>query len=66
MQILQTGNPSSDANLIGATEVADASFAECAILGAAIIANDVPNFGILAVFLLHQWLLQLGYFADGC
>ncbi|KAI9081017.1 hypothetical protein K1719_036997 [Acacia pycnantha] len=52
MQILQTGNPSSKANLIGTTEVAVASFAECAMLGVAIIANDVSHFGILAVLSL--------------
>ncbi|XP_028795904.1 solute carrier family 40 member 2, chloroplastic-like [Neltuma alba] len=50
--ILQTGNPSSKANLIGTTEVAVASFAECAMLGVAMIANDVSHFGILAVLSL--------------
>ncbi|KAF7817976.1 solute carrier family 40 member 3, chloroplastic-like isoform X1 [Senna tora] len=51
-QILQTGNPSSKANLIGTTEVAVASFAECAMLGVAIIANDVSHFGFLAMLSL--------------
>lgn len=48
-QILQTGIPSNKANLIGATEVSLASLAEFAMLGIAIIANDVSHFGILAM-----------------
>lgn len=47
-QILQTGIPSSKANLIGTTEVAVASMAEFIMLGVAIVANDVSHFGILA------------------
>lgn len=48
-QILQTGIPLSKANLIGATEVSIASLAEFLMLGVAIIANDVANFGFLAM-----------------
>ena len=47
-QILQTRNPSSKANLIGTTEVAVTSFAECAMLRVTIIAH----FGFLAVLSL--------------
>ncbi|KAL8061524.1 hypothetical protein ABFX02_02G091800 [Erythranthe guttata] len=51
-QILQTGIPASKVNLIGTTEVAVASLAESAMLGVAIIANDVSNFGVLAILSL--------------
>ncbi|KAI9174457.1 hypothetical protein LWI28_017596 [Acer negundo] len=51
-QILQTGIPSSKANLIGTTEISVASLAECAMLGVAIIANDVSHFGVLATLSL--------------
>ncbi|KAJ7977855.1 Solute carrier family 40 protein [Quillaja saponaria] len=51
-QILQTGIPSSKANLIGTTEVSVASLAECIMLGVAIIANDVSHFGFLAMLSL--------------
>ncbi|EEF49971.1 solute carrier family 40 member 3, chloroplastic [Ricinus communis] len=51
-QILQTGIPSSKANLIGATEVSIASLAESVMLGVAIIANDVSHFGFLAILSL--------------
>ncbi|KAL9248241.1 hypothetical protein vseg_021585 [Gypsophila vaccaria] len=51
-QILQTGIPSSKANLIGTTEVSVASLAEFVMLGVAIIANDVSLFGYLAVLSL--------------
>ncbi|XP_048432327.1 solute carrier family 40 member 3, chloroplastic-like [Pyrus x bretschneideri] len=51
-QILQTGIPSSKANIIGATEVAVASLAEFTMWGIAIIANDVSHFGFLAVLSL--------------
>ncbi|PKI32024.1 hypothetical protein CRG98_047587 [Punica granatum] len=51
-QILQTGIPSSKANLIGTTEVSVASVAESIMLGVAIIANDVSNFGFLAMLSL--------------
>ncbi|KAM1442624.1 hypothetical protein ACFXTO_010589 [Malus domestica] len=51
-QILQTGIPSSKANIIGTTEVAVASLAEFTMLGIAIIANDVSHFGFLAVLSL--------------
>ncbi|KAL5565902.1 hypothetical protein UlMin_029066 [Ulmus minor] len=51
-QILQTGIPSSKANLIGTTEVAVASLAESTMLGVAIIANDVSHFGYLAMLSL--------------
>lgn len=65
-QILQAGIPESKANLIGTTEVSVASLAESVMLGVAIIANDVSNFGFLAVlsllsvvgsaWLFCQWL----------
>ncbi|KAL5983519.1 hypothetical protein ACLOJK_017605 [Asimina triloba] len=48
-QILQTGIPSSKANVIGATEISMASLAELVMLGVAIIANDVSHFGFLAM-----------------
>ncbi|KAI0513472.1 hypothetical protein KFK09_009495 [Dendrobium nobile] len=48
-QILQTGIPLSKANLIGATEISIASLAEFAMLGVAIIANDVKHFSFLAL-----------------
>ncbi|KAK7269434.1 hypothetical protein RIF29_22160 [Crotalaria pallida] len=51
-QIIQTGIPSSKANLIGTTEVAVASLAECIMLGVAIIANDLSHFGGLAILSL--------------
>ncbi|XP_057425564.1 solute carrier family 40 member 3, chloroplastic [Lotus japonicus] len=51
-QILQTGIPSSKANLIGTTEVAVASLAESIMLGVAIIANDPSHFGCLAMLSL--------------
>ncbi|XP_021734448.1 solute carrier family 40 member 3, chloroplastic-like [Chenopodium quinoa] len=51
-QILQTGIPSSKANLIGTTEVSVASLAEFVMLGIAIIANDVSHFGFLAMLSL--------------
>ncbi|KAM6597781.1 hypothetical protein CsatA_008305 [Cannabis sativa] len=51
-QILQTGIPSSKANLIGTTEVAVASLAESTMLGVAIIANDVSHFRYLAMLSL--------------
>ncbi|XP_065852930.1 solute carrier family 40 member 3, chloroplastic [Euphorbia lathyris] len=51
-QILQTGIPSSKANLIGGTEVSVASLAESVMLGVAIIANDVSHFGFLAILSL--------------
>lgn len=51
-QIIQTGIPSSKANLIGTTEVAVASLAECIMLGVAIIANDLSHFGCLAMLSL--------------
>ncbi|XP_027364088.1 solute carrier family 40 member 3, chloroplastic isoform X2 [Abrus precatorius] len=51
-QILQTGIPSSKANLIGTTEVAVASLAESIMLGVAIIANDPSHFGCLALLSL--------------
>lgn len=51
-QIIQTGIPSSKANLIGTTEVAVASLAESIMLGVAIIANDPSHFGCLAVLSL--------------
>ncbi|XVF41759.1 hypothetical protein PTKIN_Ptkin01aG0306200 [Pterospermum kingtungense] len=51
-QILQTGIPSSKANLIGTTEISVASLAESLMLGVAIIANDVSHFGFLAVLSL--------------
>ncbi|OIW13058.1 hypothetical protein TanjilG_17618 [Lupinus angustifolius] len=51
-QIIQTGIPSSKANIIGTTEVAVASFAECIMLGVAIIANDPSHFGVLAILSL--------------
>lgn len=47
-QILQTGIPASKANLIGTTEVSVASLAEFMMLGVAIFANDLSNFGLLA------------------
>ncbi|KAK4752592.1 hypothetical protein SAY87_021390 [Trapa incisa] len=51
-QILQTGIPSSKANLIGTTEVSVASVAELIMLGIAIVANDVSNFGFLSMLSL--------------
>lgn len=51
-QILQTGIPSSKANLIGTTEVAVASLAESTMLGVVIIANEVSHFGFLAILSL--------------
>ncbi|KAF7847665.1 hypothetical protein BT93_L2744 [Corymbia citriodora subsp. variegata] len=51
-QILQTGIPSSKANLIGTTEVSVASLAESIMLGVAIVANDSSHFGILAMLSL--------------
>ncbi|KAL1212765.1 Solute carrier family 40 member 3 [Cardamine amara subsp. amara] len=51
-QILQTGIPSSKANLIGATEISVASLAESLMLGVAIAANDASHFGFLAVLSL--------------
>lgn len=51
-QIIQTGIPSSKANLIGTTEVAVASLAESLMLGVAIIANDPSHFGCLAMLSL--------------
>ncbi|KAK6288520.1 hypothetical protein POUND7_000061 [Theobroma cacao] len=51
-QILQTGIPSSKANLIGTTEISVASLAESVMLGVAIIANDVSHFGFLAMLSL--------------
>ncbi|KAK7278018.1 hypothetical protein RJT34_23039 [Clitoria ternatea] len=51
-QIIQTGIPSSKANLIGTTEVAVASLAESIMLGVAIIANDPSHFGCLALLSL--------------
>ncbi|XP_028791469.1 solute carrier family 40 member 3, chloroplastic [Neltuma alba] len=51
-QIIQTGIPSSKANLIGTTEVAVASLAESMMLGVAIIANDPSHFGYLAMLSL--------------
>jgi hypothetical protein len=51
-QILQTGIPTSKANLIGTTEVSVASLAESVMLGVAIIANDASHFGFLAMLSL--------------
>ncbi|OMP09374.1 Pectinesterase, catalytic [Corchorus olitorius] len=51
-QILQTGIPSSKANLIGTTEISVASLAESLMLGVVIIANDVSHFGFLAMLSL--------------
>ncbi|QCE07261.1 solute carrier family 40 [Vigna unguiculata] len=51
-QILQTGIPSSKANLIGTTEIAVASLAESIMLGVAIIANEPSHFGCLALLSL--------------
>ncbi|XP_056166148.1 solute carrier family 40 member 3, chloroplastic [Syzygium oleosum] len=51
-QILQTGIPSSKANLIGTTEVSVASLAESVMLGVAIVANDSSHFGVLAMLSL--------------
>ncbi|CAN1219492.1 Solute carrier family 40 member 3, chloroplastic [Linum perenne] len=48
-QILQTGIPSSKANLIGITEASVASLAESLMLGVAIVANDASHYGILAM-----------------
>nr|CAB3466171.1 unnamed protein product [Digitaria exilis] len=48
-QIVQTGVPASKANLIGGMEVSIASLAELVMLAMAIIANDVSNFGFLAI-----------------
>ncbi|XP_062004898.1 solute carrier family 40 member 3, chloroplastic [Rosa rugosa] len=67
-QILQTGIPPSKVNIIGTTEVAVASLAESAMLGVAIIANDVSHFGFLsmlsllsvvaAAWMFCRWLLN--------
>lgn len=67
-QILQTGIPSSKANLIGTTELSVASLAEFGMLGIAIVANDVSHFGFLATLSLFavvgaawmfcQWLMN--------
>ncbi|XP_019428811.1 PREDICTED: solute carrier family 40 member 3, chloroplastic-like isoform X2 [Lupinus angustifolius] len=67
-QIIQTGIPSSKANLIGTTEVAVASLAECIMLGVAIIANDPSHFGglamlslisvVVAAWMFCRWLLN--------
>ncbi|XP_042046134.1 solute carrier family 40 member 3, chloroplastic-like isoform X1 [Salvia splendens] len=51
-QILQTGIPASKANLIGTTEISFASLAESIMLGVAIIANDVSQFGFLVMLSL--------------
>ncbi|KAI4369354.1 hypothetical protein MLD38_017801 [Melastoma candidum] len=51
-QILQTGIPSSKANLIATTEVAVASLAESVMLGVAILANDASHFRYLAALSL--------------
>ncbi|XP_039002494.1 solute carrier family 40 member 3, chloroplastic-like [Hibiscus syriacus] len=51
-QILQTGIPSSKANLIGTTEISVASLAELLMLGVAIIANEGSHFGFLAMLSL--------------
>ncbi|KAA8545260.1 hypothetical protein F0562_020044 [Nyssa sinensis] len=51
-QILQTGIPTSKANLIGTTEASIASLAESVMLGVAIVANDVSHFGYLATLSL--------------
>lgn len=51
-QILQTGIPSTKANLIGTTEVSVASLAEVLMLGVAIVANDVSHFRFLAMLSL--------------
>ncbi|KAG0482288.1 hypothetical protein HPP92_010372 [Vanilla planifolia] len=48
-QILQTGIPISKANLIGTTEISIASLAEFAMLGVALVANDVQHFGFLSL-----------------
>ncbi|CAI0381729.1 unnamed protein product [Linum tenue] len=48
-QILQTGIPSSKANLIGITEASVASLAESLMLGVAILANDASHYGMLAL-----------------
>ncbi|CAN0897266.1 Solute carrier family 40 member 3, chloroplastic [Linum grandiflorum] len=48
-QILQTGIPSSKANLIGITEASVASLAESLMLGVAIVANDASHYGMLAM-----------------
>lgn len=67
-QILQTGIPSSKANLIGTTEISVASLVESIMLGVAIIANDVSHFGFLvtlsllsvvgAAWMFCHWLLN--------
>ncbi|GBG58973.1 hypothetical protein CBR_g24322 [Chara braunii] len=48
-QIFQTATPESQAGIIGATELALCSFAELVMLSLAIVAEDVSNFGSLAV-----------------
>ncbi|OVA16795.1 Ferroporti-1 [Macleaya cordata] len=53
-QILQTGIPTSKANIIGTTELSVASLAEFVMLGVAIIANDVSHFGFLAMLSLSS------------
>nr|CAB3462322.1 unnamed protein product [Digitaria exilis] len=53
-QIVQTGVPASKANLIGGMEVSIASLAELVMLAMAIIANDVSNFGFLAILSLSS------------
>ncbi|XP_057962642.1 solute carrier family 40 member 3, chloroplastic isoform X2 [Malania oleifera] len=67
-QILQTGIPSSKANLIGTTEVSVASLAEFVMLGVAIFANDISHFGFLmmlsllsvvgAAWMFCRWLVS--------
>nr|KJB26300.1 hypothetical protein B456_004G236200 [Gossypium raimondii] len=67
-QILQTGIPSSKANLIGTTEISVASLAESLMLGVVILANDVSHFGFLAMlsvlsvvgaaWMFCRWLLN--------
>ncbi|KAL8160037.1 hypothetical protein V2J09_001574 [Rumex salicifolius] len=51
-QILQTGIPSSKANLIGTMEVSVASLAEFIMLCVAIVVNDISHFGFLATLSL--------------
>lgn len=48
-QIFQTAVPSSEANLVGTTEIALASLAELVMLGAAIVCHDITHFGQLAL-----------------
>ncbi|WOK96075.1 solute carrier family 40 member 2, chloroplastic-like [Canna indica] len=49
IQILQTGIPSTKANLVGTMELSIASLAELVMLGVAIVASDVRHFGFLAM-----------------